>query len=326
MTKLIKSVCVIALCLFTIIATQTQCLGQDEPAGFKVFPIQHVDAAVIMEMVERLVQDDAPRMVMDHRLNRVYAQGHPNSLRLLEQMIAQVDVPAPPNETETQIKVFSLANAVAIDVANVLSNLIGKEQAKTMRLSVDDNLNSIIVSGEPQDLDLMEKLIARLDESNGGEKKADSSPENIVVRVTWLVDSSEIKVEHMREALRQPVAAHKELVKGLTDSGSMSETKSLTTSATSVQIETSGQRSNRFANSSMRNLNGVMHTMAAEGSVRQLSNDKYQLDISLDLIQGDVELSIGSTISLPKNHPVAFSVSDVGVFKSAAVVEILDAR
>ena len=327
MIKLTKSVCLVAVFLFTLSASQMRVLGQEDVDGFKIFPLQFVDAAEVLNLVDGLVQDDAPRMVMDRRLNRVYAHGHPNSLKLLERLIAEIDVETPPVEAGTIIKVFRLGNSAALDVANVLSDLIGTEQAKTVRLSVDESQNSIVVSGKPVDLEVMEALIQRLDDSNGGEKQtSESTPENIIVRVTWLVDGYQLNEEQIQNLLRQPVPAHDKLVKGLIDSGSMERIRSLTSSATSIEVHPSTQKPNKFANTSMRDVNGIMHSMAAEGTVQPVSGGKYKLDISLNLIQGQVELTVGSTISLPKNHPVAFSISDVGDFKSAAVVEILDAR
>lgn len=68
-----------------------------------------------------------------------------------------------------------------------------------------------------------------------------------------------------------------------------------------------------------------MIEMSCIGEVDQSPSGKYEISVSLTLVTDGTQ-KVGSTIVLPKNHPVAFSISDVGEFKSAAVVEIPDSK
>lgn len=325
MTRLINSVWASLLLVALLLAIPSRGYCQDGQ-GFEVIALEFVDAEEIHELVVGLAQGDAPRIVVDRRLNRIYAQGHPNSIKMLRQLVAEVDIAKPKTETNSQIKIFQLAHAAAQDVALVIGNLATRQQADSLRLSVDENANSLIVSGTQAELDVLEKLIARIDQA-GARKQVDiGEPENVIVRVSWLVDSTNIGSDTVRNALRDTLPEHQNLASALAAPNDAASMKSLTASETSVQINPANQRANQFDNTSMRNIQNEMHIMSAKGHVRQAANGKYELEISLDLMKNKVNLSVGSTITLPKNHPVAFSVTDVGDFRSVAVVEILDGK
>lgn len=323
MNKLTEMICLgVALTMTMICAAP--CNAQ-EPE-FVVVSLQYVPAEDVVQMVMQMAREQAPDMVVDQRLNRVFAQGTPESLQLMKKLIGELDIQQPtPNPPNTVVKVYQLSHANADNVANVLHSLVSKQQAQTTRLSVDHSTNSLIVSGISEDLKIMEELLVRLDQPGQELTTSPSGPvENVVVRVTWLVDSTQLSDQaEILEILRQPVPAHESLVQALSESGAMSNIRSVTSSATSIQITSAEGRPTEFRNTSMRNLKGTLHSIIAEGTVRKKSDDAYELDIDLELVQGPVQITVGSTILLPLDHPVAFSVSDVGDFKSAAVVEIL---
>src|SRR5262245_14179566 len=58
---------------------------------------------------------------------------------------------------QSEIKVFALVNANAVDMLSVLQHLIDG------RIAVDQRTNSVIVQGTPETLKIAEALITRLD-------------------------------------------------------------------------------------------------------------------------------------------------------------------
>jgi general secretion pathway protein D len=121
------------------------------------------------------------RISADPRSNSLVVVGPENAMELIAELIRQLDeLPG----AEAQIKVFTMANGDATTLADVLNSLFGQQAAGgggagqpslltatgaegstlvPLRFSVDQRTNSIIVTGNPGDLDVVRNILVRLD-------------------------------------------------------------------------------------------------------------------------------------------------------------------
>ncbi len=145
-------------------ATSLQFLKVDEQTR------QVIESGVLSDM----------RIAADTRGNALIVVGPPSAMELMAALIQQLD--ALPS-AEAQIKVFTLTNGDATTLVEMLQNLFGQTgqgggqgqqavQSATgsgestlvpLRFSVDQRTNSIIVTGNPGDLDVVRNILARLD-------------------------------------------------------------------------------------------------------------------------------------------------------------------
>ncbi|MDX1946340.1 MAG: secretin N-terminal domain-containing protein [Pirellulaceae bacterium] len=124
------------------------------------------------------------RITADSRGNSLIVIGPAKSMDLMRNLIEQLDeLPA----TEAQIKVFTIINGDATALADMLQNLFGASQQGgggqgpaglqsatgggdsalvPLRFSVDQRTNSIIASGTAGDLNVIYKILVRLDEGD----------------------------------------------------------------------------------------------------------------------------------------------------------------
>ncbi len=122
------------------------------------------------------------RITADTRANALVVSAPSESMELIEALIHQLDkLPA----AEAQIKVFTIVNGDATSLAEMLQALFaraqtgptvqlgaqlgsvsGENQIVTLRFAVDVRTNSIIASGTPSDLQVVEAILLRLDDSD----------------------------------------------------------------------------------------------------------------------------------------------------------------
>lgn len=122
------------------------------------------------------------RVTADLRANALVVTGPPENMELIGELIRQLDqLPS----AEAQLKVFTIINADAVSLVQVLEDLFGQqggagqtgqqlgpeESIVPLRFSVDQRTNSIIVSGAGSDLEVVEAILLRLDESDIDERK-----------------------------------------------------------------------------------------------------------------------------------------------------------
>ncbi|MFP6669032.1 MAG: secretin N-terminal domain-containing protein [Pirellulales bacterium] len=125
------------------------------------------------------------RVTADIRANAIVVTGPPENMELIGELIRQLDqLPS----AEAQIKVFTIVNGDALGLVEVLEDLFGQtttgggqfgqQQLGTetslvpLRFSVDQRTNSVIVSGAMSDLEVVEAILLRLDESDARERQS----------------------------------------------------------------------------------------------------------------------------------------------------------
>ena len=160
----------------------------------------------------------------------------------------------------------------AIDLAQTLETLLDSEGEK-MRLSVDSNLNAIIVAAKKNDLTRIEAMVEMLDRNSNQQKSVTAIPQtNCVIKVTWLVESEGVD-ENEAKVLREPNESLAELVNGLQKKGTLKDAKTLTELGTSVQVGVGAQQTIEFNNSSQRSFGGSLHSLHVKGQVGKFSVD-----------------------------------------------------
>jgi general secretion pathway protein D len=120
------------------------------------------------------------RITADTSSNSIIVVGPPSSMELMAALIQQLDNLPP---TEAEIKVFTIVNGDATTLTEMLQNLFGQTQGGgqqgplglqtatgagesalvPLRFSVDQRTNTIIVSGNRGDLEVVRNILVRLD-------------------------------------------------------------------------------------------------------------------------------------------------------------------
>lgn len=123
---------------------------------------------------------DDVRVTADPRSNALLVSAPPASMPLIEALVARLDqLPA----AESEIKVFTIVNSDASSLADMLQTLFSETNQSDMpsvrtgalpeesslvpmRFAVDVRTNSIIASGSSGDLNVVEAILLRLDQSD----------------------------------------------------------------------------------------------------------------------------------------------------------------
>lgn len=125
------------------------------------------------------------RITPEPRTNTLIISAPPESIDLIVALIRQLDlVPA----TTAQIKVFRIVNGDASRLVEMLQALLGTQailpggpqlsgaagegSLAPLRFSVDQRTNTIVASGSPGDLTIIEAILLRLDESDVQERRS----------------------------------------------------------------------------------------------------------------------------------------------------------
>jgi type II secretory pathway component GspD/PulD (secretin) len=169
-----------------------------ESPSLVVYKLKYVDWQTAEKVLKALAEGDDCRFVFDSRTNALIAAGSPDTQRKLADLLKKVDVPPMAQETEQQIKCFTLIYADPASAAKAVSAIA----LKGLRVSIDERSRSIIAAGSKDDLNVAGALIAKLDEP----------PTTVVtpynVRVIWLASglSGEGRGEPPADDLKDVVA------------------------------------------------------------------------------------------------------------------------
>ncbi len=126
------------------------------------------------------------RITPDPRTNTLLISAPAETLELIAALVAQLDaMPA----ASAEIKVFTIVNGDAAALVEMLRSLLddrsaaaglgpqlagaeGEESLAPLRFSVDTRTNSIIASGSAGELNIVEAILLRLDQSDSQERKS----------------------------------------------------------------------------------------------------------------------------------------------------------
>jgi type II secretory pathway component GspD/PulD (secretin) len=150
--------------------------SDSSPKEMRIFELKQGEAAststLVNSLFAELMKDKRgpdyvvqTKIVPDAAANRLIATGPKEELSLINDLVERLDQ-AP--EATGGAKVFKLVNADAVQVVGVLSNVMLKFDARNqpirrVSLSADRESNSIIVTGQRNDLRDAESIIQRID-------------------------------------------------------------------------------------------------------------------------------------------------------------------
>ncbi|MEM7454946.1 MAG: secretin N-terminal domain-containing protein [Planctomycetota bacterium] len=297
--------------------------AQEQPV-LAMFELRHREAGELADMVVSILDKDELSVQVDERGNRLIVAAKREVMARVRETIDLLDViPESSRPPETMIRTYQLENADAAQVLEVIGRLIVFDENTPVRLSADYRTNNIIVSGTPPELEFIGTLIQRLDEESESAPLVEQpAARTYMVRVTWLTDGDELADE--ANDLRAPEQRLVPLANALRTSGTLKEAVAVTDMQTAVSVSADTMVQNSFMNASSRVASGYEVTLSASGQVNRLLDGQIHLDIELQMSTGQANTLINTAVSMPVDHPVALSVSDVGYFKSVAVVEIVD--
>lgn len=114
--------------------------GPDRPGySVQVFPLERADAAAVVKNIQSLLQSEGTKLntglgiSADERTNAVVVSGGENDVRRIGELVAQLDREASNNVTE--IRVFSLENADASELASILNDALNSKPKALTSLS-----------------------------------------------------------------------------------------------------------------------------------------------------------------------------------------------
>ncbi len=131
-----------------------------------VLRFKHADPTHVLRALIAVVPD--AEGVIDSRLNALLVTATKDDLTAVQNLVTELDQPATDDSSEArtaspeerQIKVFRLKNAEAAQPAAMINQLF-----KEIRVSADKRSNSLIVFGTPEDLEIVEAILLRLDQT-----------------------------------------------------------------------------------------------------------------------------------------------------------------
>jgi hypothetical protein len=94
---------------------------------------------------------------------------------LIEELITLQRQPkpvAPQPATTPQVRVFTLRAADSVELAKTLNDLYQGDAGRKFRLAVHQSTNSLLILGLPEDIEMIEAVITRLDMLTAERKKA----------------------------------------------------------------------------------------------------------------------------------------------------------
>ena len=93
----------------------------------KVFSLKHIQAGELKEKIRGVLSDKAT-IETDDRANQIIVSDYNDNLRLLEKLIAEIDVVS---RSDSVIRIYSLKHADAEELANLLSLIINAQAASS---------------------------------------------------------------------------------------------------------------------------------------------------------------------------------------------------
>jgi general secretion pathway protein D len=143
----------------------------------QVFYLQHGAAEKIVTQITRLMQaqrtPDKPASglaaVADERMNAIVVLAPRDSMIRVADLIGKLDRPTP--QGKGKVQVVRLENALAQDLAEVLSGMVGKTVgmdqkeviARDVSIVADRSTNSLVITADPEQFAVLEGIIRELD-------------------------------------------------------------------------------------------------------------------------------------------------------------------
>ncbi len=148
----------------------------------KMFHIEHASTDQMMSVIQTILEDKVDlRLSADIRLNSIIAQGTPETLKEVEEVIRALDQP-PPSKIGPHVRVIDTNSFPAVwneegKLIHSLANMFGLSTAG------QKDLGKIMVMGEDEQIESFEKILSSLQSS---EKERTATTSEKMIQVLWL--------------------------------------------------------------------------------------------------------------------------------------------
>ncbi|MGI9519972.1 MAG: secretin N-terminal domain-containing protein [Pirellulaceae bacterium] len=342
------------LSLQNAVAQQTDQNAND--AEVAVFSLQNAQAFDVANSVNKAMEGfSAARAIADSNSNSVIVSGHASEVQQMADLIKSLDVPARSGVGEagkSEFRVFSLVHCDAEAALDVVSTLFAGTRG--MQLDVDRQANSLYVKGLPDDLDVMQDVLEKLD-AEVGEASSETRHNSVYVSLTLVVETTGMSAEAQAE-LKPLDTATSSLLATAAGRGLLSFVNPMvvTRAVTHVRCDTpdgdpqdeNQRQGGRFENVSEAASAG--YRVVQNGNLQRLDNGDFLLDTSITISVTDLEpvaegsggggfggdggssrrvskSQINSEIVVRLDHPVLLSFSAVNNVDSALIVKLVEA-
>lgn len=173
--------------LFTTVFASQLMLGPDSPVSAqpqdairerpnfprtRVYYLRFAQASEVARVITELYSDldktAKIKVIPDPRMNALFISASNEVATEIEKLLKLLDGENPqnrkprPNQPANEIKVFTLKNANAKETMEVVTKLLGKP----IQLTADPRSNSLIATGAKQELEFVEAILLKLDDSH----------------------------------------------------------------------------------------------------------------------------------------------------------------
>ena len=147
-------------------------LGSDSAMQVKIFTIKNSDAKKIKTRLTEIskslfnasVKSEVVKIVLDEHINGIVVVANEDNIAKLSEIIAKLDVKS---DTTKRVKIFELKNsdakAVLATLTEIISNQVFSDPTMKPNISVSEEINAIIVIGEPSIISGIKIIIDELD-------------------------------------------------------------------------------------------------------------------------------------------------------------------
>ena len=259
----------------------------------RVFYLQNIVADEGADMLSTILLDsqDKPKIAVDSRLNALIVHGTQDRLRTIEALLLKLDADAASQQEDAVTRLFRLQHARATAISRLLQTMLTSKAADghAIRLGVDENSNSIIVSAPEETQSRVSELLQQLDTS--AQLRSATPATSLRFEILWIGNGE------------SPSKLPSDISRILTD---QAEQLGITTpsvlASAMVSAYVGGEESeNRI---SVRNVKASDGTeLDCMAKIAALDEEHFLLDLSLQ-VGAKSRTSIQTTIRTTLGHPV----------------------
>lgn len=310
---------VLATCLFAIcVPGQGNSFGQvskhdHDKRLIEKLVVNHASMMHAQEVLEAALADDNSHLIADDNGDSFVVIGSELSIRLAKDALAKIDQ-KPEAKPLKKTAVFRMANIEASAALMTIERMLGG--SPEFRAAVDSRTNSLVISADEKQTTEVRALIELLDKAATTEKPMNKEVKSndCQMRLSWLVESDSFP-ESDQKMLRKVRPSLQKLAERLMSESGASSIETLT------DVQTLAGKG-EFRNTSLREMNIGNIEITVVGVATASGKDKFELDLKLSFGTGGQQINLESHFTAPSNHPVAFSVSDIGGIRSYLIVEV----
>jgi hypothetical protein len=228
--------------------------------------------------------------------------------QLMEQMAQQGRARALPELENAELKIFALKSLPAPHAANAIEDLFG---ADSLRVSIDDRSNSLIVLGKPESIQIIEALLMNLDQKQAkesGKKQPQPSKTQasrpLQLRLFWLADGVSINDS------KDPAKVLPASVLRATEKLGLVKPRLVTQSVLSMAV--SANNATEFSAYVPAILSNRFSGLSYGGKITLNDADQVSLAMHVDSRQG-ANCQLEGSLTMPLGHYMVLGTADTSL-------------